>query len=423
MNLAAAAISLEMRSGALTDEPAKAFSQRSRFALDGANFFQAEAVGVVLPVLSVFLRESGWSYSQIGFASAIAGLGTLLFQTPAGIMIDRLRCRRLLYALASVAVGVTMSIIPLARHSHVAVDALLFLSGAAQSIFIPVLGALALALVGYRALNRTLGENQGWNHAGNIAAALIAFFAIKKFGSASIFYAVAAASLVGAFTVLLIRQRDLDEKHADNDDGKSPRWTALLRDPRVLALLLAVALFHLANAPVLPVTALYIKRLGGSDQLTTFTVLSAQLVMIPVAWLTGRLCDRWGTKAVMGIAFWVLPTRIVAYTFAHHPHAVVVLQALDGIGAGIYSVAIVSFSAALSRGKGGFNSLMGLFATAQAVGGVVGPVVTGEILEHLGFSITFITFAALALAGAVVYQFLVSAPEGGRGNQPQAAHG
>lgn len=386
---------------------AKPFSLRSRIGLDAANFFQAEAVGVVLPILNVFLREAHWSYGQIGVASAIAGLGTLLFQTPAGILVDRLRRRRALFAVASIAVGVLMGLIPFVPRKPLFVDSLLFVSGIAQSIFIPVLGALALALVGYRKLNRTLGENQGCNHAGNIVAALIAFFAVKKFGSTSIFYAVALASILGAGAVFLMRRRDLDEKHADNDDGASPGWLTLLRDRRVLALLLAVALFHLANAPILPVTALYIKHLGGSDQLTTFTVLSAQSVMVPMAWATGRLCDRWGTKTVMAIAFWVLPLRILAYAFAHSPDTVVVLQALDGIGAGIYSVAIVSFSALLTRGKGGFNSLMGLFATAQAIGGVAGPVATGEILEHLGFSITFITFAALALAAAVVYQFLV----------------
>jgi len=53
-------------------------------------------------------------------------------------------------------------------------DSLLFVSGAAQSFFTPLLGALALALAGHKLLNRTMGANQGWNHAGNIFAALLA---------------------------------------------------------------------------------------------------------------------------------------------------------------------------------------------------------------------------------------------------------
>ncbi len=383
-------------------------SRRSRLGLNAANFFQAEAVGVVLPILNTFLKEAHWRYDEIGLATALLGLGTLLFQTPAGVLVDRFKNRRLLFFAASIAVGLCFGVIPFVPRTAVWIDSLLFLSGVAQSIFIPVLGALALALVGYKALNRTLGENQGWNHAGNIVAALLAFVAVRYFGSASIFYSVAIASLVGAFSVYWIRREELNEEIASGDGSKAEvKWNTILRDRPVLFLLAAVALFHLANAPILPVTALYIKQLGGSSELTTFTVLSAQLVMVPVAWATGRLCDSWGRKPIMAVAFWVLPIRILSYTLAHNPHMVVFLQALDGIGAGIYSVAIVAFAADLTRGKGQFNSLLGLFATAQAIGGVVGPIVSGLVLQHFGFNMTFIGFATLALLAAAIFQMLV----------------
>jgi MFS family permease len=162
-------------------------SRRSRLGLNAVNFFQAEAVGVVLPILNTFLKEAHWRYDEIGLATALLGLGTLLFQTPAGVLVDRFKNRRLLFFAASIAVGLCFGVIPFVPHTAVWIDSLLFLSGIAQSIFIPVLGALALALVGYKALNRTLGENQGWNHAGNIVAALLAFVAVRYFGSASIF--------------------------------------------------------------------------------------------------------------------------------------------------------------------------------------------------------------------------------------------
>lgn len=383
-------------------------SRRGICGLNAANFFQAEAVGVVLPVLNTFLREAHWRYDAIGLATALLGLGTLIVQTPAGILVDRFRDRRLLFFAASVLTGLFFGAIPFIPRTPLWVDSMLFLSGVSQSIFIPVLGALALALVGYKALNRTLGQNQGWNHAGNIVAALLAFLLIRWFGSASIFYAVAGASLVGGSSVYLMRKRELHEEIASgNDAGHEEKWISLLRNRSVLSLLAAVAVFHLANAPILPLTALYIQRLGGSSQLTTFTVLTAQLVMVPMAWVTGRLCDSWGRKPIMAIAFWALPFRILSYTLAHNPHAVVVLQGLDGIGAGIYSVAIVAFAADLTHGKGRFNTLLGIFATAQGIGGVAGPIVSGFVLQHFGFTITFLGFSALAFVGAGIFQVLV----------------
>ncbi len=381
--------------------------KRSLMGLNAANFFQAEMVGVILPVLNAFLKEANWRYDTIGFATAAAGLGTLLFQSPAGWVTDKVTCRRTLFAVTALATGACFALLPFVPRTQAWVDSLLFVSGAAQSLFGPLLGALALALAGHRFLNRVIGANQSWNHAGNIVAALLAMVFVSAFGLTSIFYSVGACSLLAGASVLLIREKDLDEWVAaglrhDQEQANSS-WTYLLKDRTVRFLLLSIFLFHLANAPILPTIALYVKKLGGSDNWMTATVLTAQVVMVPVALLAGRFCDSWGRKPVMAIAFWVLPLRIASYAFVGTPAALVYLQGLDGIGAGIYGVAVVALSADLTRGKGGFNTLMGLLATALAVGGVIGPLASGLLVQHLGFHVTFFAFAALACVGAVVF--------------------
>ena len=381
--------------------------KRSLIGLNAANFFQAEMVGVILPVLNAFLKEANWRYDAIGFATAAGGLGTLLFQSPAGWLTDKITCRRTLFAVMALVTGACFVLLPFVPRTQTWVDSLLFVSGAAQPLFGPLLGALALALAGHRLLNRVVGANQSWNHAGNIAAALLAMAFVSAFGLKSIFYSVGACSLLAGASVLLIREEDLDERVAasltHDQDKATNSWTYLLRDRTVRLLLLSIFLFHLANAPILPTVALYVKKLGGSDNWMTATVLTAQVVMVPVALLTGRFCDSWGRKPVMAIAFWVLPIRIASYAFVSTPSALVYLQGLDGIGAGVYGVAVVAICADLTRGKGGFNTLTGLFATALAVGGVVGPIASGLLVQHLGFQITFFAFAALASVGAVVF--------------------
>jgi MFS family permease len=394
--------------------------QRSLTALNAANFFQAEMVGIILPVLNAFLKQSNWRYDAIGFATAAAGLGTLVFQAPAGWLTDKLTCRRTLFTLLSLITGACFVALPLIPRSPAWVDSLLFLSGAAQRFFVPLLGALALALAGHQLLNRVMGSNQAWNHAGNIAAALAGIALVSTLGLTSVFYSVGVCSLLAGASVLLIRENDLDERvatgltrgNASGNDATPIPWTHLLRDRTTLFLLISIFLFHLANAPILPTVALYVKQLGGSDRWMTATVLTAQLVMTPVALAAGRLCDTWGSKPVMAIAFWVLPPRILSYAFVGSPAAVVYLQGLDGIGAGIYGVAVVAFCASLTRGKGGFNTLMGLCATALAIGGVVGPVITGLLVQHLGFHVTFYAFAALATVAALVFtRFVPKAPK------------
>jgi len=154
-------------------------------------------------------------------------------------------------------------------------DSLLFVAGAAQSFFGPLLGALALGLAGHARLSRTIGTNQGWNHAGNIAAALLAMALVSTLGLNSVFQSVGVCSVLAAASMLVIREQDLDEKVAT---GLTPaeehqvKWTELFRDRTVLFLFISVFAFHLANAPILPTVALYVKRLGGSDNLMTATV-------------------------------------------------------------------------------------------------------------------------------------------------------
>ena len=84
-------------------------SWQSRVGLNATNFFLAEVVGVVLPFLNDFLKESGWRYQTIGIATAIFGLAVFLMQTPAGMIVDHALRRRTLLAVASLAVGFPMA--------------------------------------------------------------------------------------------------------------------------------------------------------------------------------------------------------------------------------------------------------------------------------------------------------------------------
>ncbi len=412
----------EVRTQSRVDEAGPTPSLQSQIGLNAANFFLAEITGVVLPFLATFLAGRGWRDDAIGIAVAAGGLGVFLMQTPSGILVDRVRRRRTLLAGASLALGLCYGLLPLLPSQWWVVDPLLFVAGVAQAFFVPLLGALALALVGHAGLSRMMGHNQGWNHAGNLAAALLAIGLVTWFGVPSIFYAVTAVSLLAASSVFLIREQELDEARAsgaseggagregrDEKEEKKTTLFTLMRDRRILTLFAATALFHLANAPVMPLVGLYIDRLGGSGTQVAAVVLVAQAVMIPVALAAGWLCEHWGRKPVFAIGFIALPLRIFLYSLTSDPWMLVALQALDGIGAGIYGVVIVSICADLTRGKGGFNALQGLIATALSIGGVIGPLAAGFMVQHLGFAAAFYVFAAIAALAAVI--FIVLMPE------------
>jgi MFS family permease len=393
----------------LPEAPAdgSALSWRSFAGINAANFFLAEVTGVALPFVTDFLKGRGWEPWPIGVATAVAGLGVFLAQTPAGFITDRVRARRALLAVASIVLGVCYALLPLVPTTALWVDGLLFGAGLAQAFFLPLLGALALGLVGRAGLGRMMGINQGFNHAGNLAAALLALALVWLLGLDTVFYTILIVSVLAAASTFLIRSDELDETRAagldDNKDEKAAGFLDLLRDKRVAVLIGAVALFHLANAPIMPLVAQDVKDLGGSHAQVALVVLVAQAVMVPVALLAGRLVETWGRKPVFAIAFLVLPVRIALYALADRPEVLIALQALDGIGAGIYGVVVVAVCGDLTRGKGGFNALNGVLATALAIGGVLGPLGTGALTQHLGYAAAFGVFAGIAAVAALLF--------------------
>lgn len=383
-------------------------SRQSLFGLNAVNFFLAELAGVVGPFLAVFLKQEHWNYSQIGIAAAAAGLGTLVAQTPVGYFCDLLKDRKMLLAVTSLLLGGAFAALPLLTSHVTIVIAILFLTGVISAFFVPLLASLALSLVGPGRFASVTGQNQSWNHAGNISAAVLALVIVKFLGVKAIFFVMASVSIFATASLVLIKKDEIhpSEVCTVGDSNRANVWHVLrefLKTPQIRILLFSVMLFHLANAPVLPLVGLYIKQLGGEDAKVAWTVLIAQAVMVPVALLAGRHCENRGRKFVLGIAFLILPIRILLYTCTTNQTLLLAIQSLDGIGAGIYGVAIALICSDLTHGKGGFNMLMGLAQTALALGGFLGPLTQGFVTERFGFKFTFVLLAIVAALGALIF--------------------
>src|SRR4051794_6473694 len=77
-------------------------SRRSLHALDALNFFLADVRDGLGPYLAIYLTSRlHWDASKVGIAMAAMLAGTVVAQTPAGALIDRVRGKRLAVALAA----------------------------------------------------------------------------------------------------------------------------------------------------------------------------------------------------------------------------------------------------------------------------------------------------------------------------------
>ena len=138
-------------------------------------------------------------------------------------------------------------------------------------------------------------------------------------------------------------------------------------------------------------------------------IIAAQAVMVPMALLVGRRADRWGRKTLFLAGFAALPLRGVLFTLAHAPCALVAVQLLDGVGAGIFGALFLIVIADLTEGTGRYNLAQGIAATCWGLGAALSNFIAGSIVDWLGFDAAFLTLAACA-AGALLL-FWLTVPE------------
>ena len=99
--------------------------------------------------------------------------------------------------------------------------------------------------------------------------------------------------------------------------------------------------------------------------------------------------------------------RAVLYTLTDNPVALVAIQILDGVAAGIFGVVSVLVIADLTQGSGRFNLTLGAISTAVGIGAAFSQTIAGSIVHHFGSSAGFLFLAAVAsVAFGILYFFM-----------------
>ena len=359
---------------------------RSQRALDWLNFFVADVESAFGPFIAVYLTTEGWGQAAIGSVLTLSNLIALGTQSPAGWLVDHLRVKRLIVGtcLACVAGG-AMLIAFVPFYPAVAVgEGLHGISGGALRT---ALAAIAIGLVGHRALGRRVGRNQLWNSAGNAAAAA-GMGALGTFVSYRMpLFAGAALCVPAAIALLSIRNREISFARARqaprDDERKAERWRVLLKDKGLLAFTLVLTLFQFANASLLPLAS---ERLAQdfkarSDLLAAALVVVPQLVAAGLAPVIARWADERGRRQMLLLAFSALVLRAGLYAFAFNPWYVVGVSAFGGLDASVIGVLMPLVVADCTRGTGRYNVTLGLVGTISILGATVSTTAMGFIAE------------------------------------------
>jgi MFS family permease len=388
-------------------------SARTLRGLDWLNFFLADVQTGVGPFLAIYLAGYGWNEQRVGIVLTVGGIAGILTQTPVGALVDHLRSKRALIAAGVVALAAGALLI-----AHVptfwSVMSAQALIGGTSSLFAPAICAVSLGIVGHQLFDRRQGRNQAFNSGGNVAAAVSMGLLGHFISNRSIFFFVAVSALPTILTLLIIRPDEIDYKLArgareGDEDGKPVAARALLNNRPLLVFLTCAVMFHFANAAMLPLLGEMLAQGQGRNSMMFMSacVVTTQLVITLLASWSGRTAGAWGRKPLLLVAFGALPVRGVLYTLTHNTGALVAIQILDGVGAGIFGVVSVLVIADLTRGSGRFNLALGAISTAVGIGAALSQAIAGSIVHHSGSNAGFLFLAAVAsVAFGILYFFM-----------------
>jgi predicted MFS family arabinose efflux permease len=390
-------------------------SAKATRPLEALNFFMADVQAGIGPFLGVFLQARGWGTDLIGTVMTIGGIAGMLATSPAGALVDATRYKRAVIIVAGV-MTVLASLLLWFAHGFWMVAASQVATAVTGAALGPAIAGITLGIARQRGFARQFGRNQVANHAGNVAAAALSGWLGWRYGFGAVFALSAIFGVVSVFTVLLIPADAIDHDHARGLEGKSKAaredgtneasgFRTLLQSRPLLLLAAALAMFHLGNAAMLPLYGLAIvaAKQGNPSAFTAQTIIVAQLVMVIVSMMASRLIKWRGYWWVILITFLALPLRGAIAASVLHAWGVWPVQALDGIGAGLQSVAVPALVVRLLDGTGRVNVGQGVVMTCQAAGAALSPLLGGLLAHAFGYSTAFLVLGAVSIGSIAVW--------------------
>jgi MFS family permease len=361
------------------------------------------------PFVGVFLQQRGWATGAIGLVMTLGGVAGMVVTAPAGALVDATRRKRLYVIVSGLFTLLASSLVWVSQDFWVIAGSQVATAIAGATIGPAVVG-ITLGVTRQSGFNRQNGRNQAFNHAGNVAGAALSGFLGWKFGFIAIFWLAAAFGVLSIVSVLIVPRKAIDDDAArglrDGEDAeKAEGWRVLFSCKPLLVLAACLGLFHLGNGAMLPLYGLAVVAAHKGDPAATvaLTIVVAQSVMVLASILAMRMAEARGYWLVILIAFIALPLRGLVAASVIAGWGVYPVQILDGVGAGLQSVAVPGLVARILSGTGRVNVGQGAVMTVQGLGAALSPALGGAIAEAVGYRIAFLILGAFALGSLALW--------------------
>jgi MFS family permease len=377
--------------------------------LDWLNFFVANFQTGFGPFVSVYLTGAGWTQGAIGAALSAGTIASMVSQIPAGALVDGMRSKRTATAGAIAAIAVSALAIAL-WPNFLAITAAEVLHSFASAVLGPAIAAITLVLVAPAAFGERLGRNARYAAMGNAVAAGVMGACGYYLTDRAVFFFAAALGIPALVALQTLREADAAAPRPSVTGSSaraarpSHRSWEFLKDWRLITFAGCAALFHLANAAMLPIAAAAVTKRAGSEAalIIAACIVGPQIITALLSPWAGRAAEIWGRRPILLLGFSALPIRGILLAEVGDPYLIIAVQLFDGFGAAVFGVLFPLIVADITRSTGHYTTSLGLVGLAIGGGATFSTTLAGLVADHLGASAAFLSLAAFGLIATVL---------------------
>ncbi len=364
--------------------------------------------GAVILAMPLYAKGLGASVATIALIVAVRGVGTMVFDIPAGVIVARFGERRSMLgaAVALLAVAFVTSL----SDSPWVFAGVSFVMGAAWAVFNLARMSYVTEHAPMAFRGRALSTIGGVGRVGNLIGPLLAGYLAVSFGLGSVFYLQAVLGGAGALVLFFVGGEDVGMQQAHGSNVYQ-RFFGILRDHRVAFAtggLAAVMLQILRNGRQI-ILPLWGDALGFDLATIGWVYSASNLVDSLMFYPAGYAMDRWGRKFVVLSSLGLLSLGMILVPATYSPITLGLVGLIAGVGNGMGSGIVQTLGADFSpvAGRGEFLGVWRLFSD---LGGAAGPAVLGAIAGAATLGTASVATGGIGVVGMLLIYLAMPEP-------------
>ena len=353
--------------------------------------------GAVVPIVALVAKDLGGSVAVAGIVVAARGVGTLLFDLPAGKLVSRYGERRAM-VIASGLLLVSLAGCLVSR-SVVLFGFFMLVMGCGWSVWLLARLAYVADVMPDHLRGRALSTLGGTMRIGNFVGPFMGAASIAVIGLDGPYYVHVAFALAGLAVLFLV-----PDAGGEPEVGHGPiSFRAIGRaNTSVWATAgigaLSIGVLRACRPVVLPLWAAHV-GVDAAGVSVLFGISSAMDMVL--FYPAGSMSDRWGRKFVaipcmslLALGFALLP---LTYSYTELVLVGLLLGFGNGLGAGIVMTLGTDFAPRIGRAE-----FLGVWRLIGDIGTSGGPLIAAGVSGFAGLAASSLTVGAIGITGAAI---------------------